>query len=77
MREIVRTDDAVLVTFIETLLGEAGISVVVLDRNMAALYGGAVGLTQRLMVEEDDWGTARRLLDEAGLGQWIVEAGGP
>lgn len=75
MREIVRTDDAVLVTFIETLLGEAGISVHVLDRNMAALYGGAGGLKQRLMVDDDDWRQAKRLLGEAGLGQWIVEAG--
>ncbi len=75
MREIVRTGDAVLVTFIETLLGEAGISVSVLDRNMSALYGGAGGFRQRIMVDEDDWKRAKRLLVEAELGQWIVEAG--
>lgn len=75
MRQLIRTDDPVLISFVETLLGEAGISVVVLDRNMSALYGGAGLLRSRVVVDEDQLDRARRLLVEAGLEQWIVDSG--
>jgi hypothetical protein len=34
---------------------------------------GTLGaVQQRLAVPKESWADARRLLDEAGLGQWIV-----
>ncbi len=75
LREIVVTDDPVLVSFIETLFNEAGITLEVFDRNMSALTGAAGKLPQRVMVDPDQWARARRLLVDAGLEQWIIEAG--
>jgi hypothetical protein len=73
MRELVLTDDLVLLSFLETLFAEAGISVLVLDRCVSTMPGAAGQLPQRVMVDEDDWERARRLLTDAGLRHWIVE----
>lgn len=76
LAEIVRTDDAVLVSYVEALLRDRGIAPVVLDRNLSHLHG-AVGLQpQRIVVASDDWAAARLLLIEAGLGAWISTRGG-
>ena len=50
MRELVLTDDAVLVSFLETLLKDAGIEVHVFDRNLNALNGAVGRAPQRVMV---------------------------
>ncbi len=75
MREIVRTDDLVLVSYLETLLRQAGIEPVILDRNVSAMPGAVGFVPQRVMVEEESWEAARRVLIEAGLGKWIVGDG--
>ncbi len=71
MRELVATNDAVLLTFVEALLRDAGIFCVVLDRNMSALEGSVGVLPRRVLVAEDVWEPSVRVLTEAGLGQWI------
>ena len=68
MREIVRTNDAVLITNIEALLKGANIHHVVLDRNMSVLEGSIGLLPRRILVDDDAAERARRLLTEAGLG---------
>ena len=68
MRELVRTNDAVLVSAIEALLNGAGIPHVVLDQNMSVLEGSLGILPRRMLVAEDYERNARRLLEEAGLG---------
>ena len=68
MREIVRTNDAVLITAIEALLNGAGIHHIVLDRNMSVLEGSIGLLPRRIVVDENHAVRARRLLTEAGLG---------
>jgi len=68
MREIVRTNDVVLITAIEALLKGANIHHVVLDRNMSVLEGSIGLLPRRILVEDDEAERARRLLTEAGLG---------
>jgi hypothetical protein len=72
MRELVLTDDAVLVSYIETLLGDAGIDVVVLDRNLNQLHGAVGRVPQRLMVPDERWSQARSILKDADLGKWLV-----
>lgn len=67
LRELVRTNDAVLVTFIEALLKERDIGHMVLDLNMSVLEGSLGILPRRIMVEDDRYDQARRLLDAAGL----------
>ena len=68
MREIVRTNDAVLITAIEALLNGAGIQHMVLDRHMSVLDGSLGMLPRRIVVEDDQLSRARRLLVDAGLG---------
>ena len=69
MREIVRTNDAVLITAIEALLKGAGIRHMVLDQNMSVLDGSLGMLPRRIVVDDDDYvAKARRLLTDAGLG---------
>ena len=68
MREIVRTNDAVLITAIEALLKGAGIRHMVLDQNMSVLDGWLGMLPRRIVVDEDYAAKARRLLTDAGLG---------
>lgn len=68
MREILRTNDAVLLSAIEALLAGAGVPHLVLDRNMSVLEGSLGILPRRVLVPEDEAARARRLLAQAGLG---------
>lgn len=76
MREIVRTNDAVLITAIEALLKGAGIHHVVLDQYMSVLEGSLGMLPRRILVEDDHAGRARRLLTDAGLAHELRPDGG-
>ena len=68
MREIVRTNDAVLITAIEALLKGAGIHHMVPDQNMSVLDGSISMLPRRIVVDDEQVARARRLLADAGLG---------
>jgi hypothetical protein len=68
MREIVRTNDAVLITAIEALLKGGGIRHMVLDQNMSVLDGSIGMLPRRIVVDDEYAAKARRLLTDAGLG---------
>ena len=67
MRELVRTNNAVLVSAIGALLDGAGIPHVVLDQNMSVMEGSLGILPRRVLVAEEDMAAARRLLTDAGL----------
>ncbi|HEX3442281.1 MAG TPA: DUF2007 domain-containing protein [Pseudolabrys sp.] len=68
MREIVRTNDAVLVSAISALLDGANIQYLVLDQNMSVLEGSLGVLPRRILVADAEERQARRLLQDAGLG---------
>lgn len=68
MRELVRTNDAVLVSAIQALLDAAQIPHILLDQNMSVLEGSLGVLPRRILVADEYAAAARRLLDEAGLG---------
>ena len=67
MRELVRTNDAVLITAIEALLKGADIPHVVLDQHMSVLEGSLGMLPRRILVDEEHQDVARQLLADAGL----------
>jgi Putative prokaryotic signal transducing protein len=67
LRELVRTNDIVLVSAIGALLDGAKIHHLVLDQNMSIIEGSLGILPRRILVHEDDNRQARRLLVEAGL----------
>jgi hypothetical protein len=68
LRELVRTNDAVLVSANGALLDGAEIPHMVLDQNMSVLEGSLGILPRRVLVAEDQLQAARRLLQDAGLG---------
>jgi hypothetical protein len=68
MRELVRTNNAVLISAVEALLNGAEIPHVVLDQHMSVLEGSLGVLPRRLLVADDHAAEARQLLIEAGLG---------
>jgi hypothetical protein len=68
VKEILRTNDQVLVSVVEALLDGAGIPHLVLDRNMSVLEGSIGILPRRVLVADDHSLSARRLLQDAGLG---------
>lgn len=67
MTELLRTNDAVLLSAIEALLKSAGIEHAVFDLNMSIMEGSIGVLPRRLMVETERAQEAEELLKEAGL----------
>ena len=68
MRELVRTNDPVLVSAIEALLDGAGITHFVADTNISVLEGSIGAFPRRVLVPDDRIEEARRVMREAGLG---------
>lgn len=75
MRELLRTNDPVLISYVEALLRGEGIETILLDQNMSVLDGSIGILPRRLMVAVEDHAQALALLDEAGLGAEISRSG--
>jgi len=67
VRELVRTNDVVLVSAVGALLDGANIHHLVLDQNMSIIEGSLGVLPRRILVHEDDNREARQLLRDAGL----------
>ena len=67
MVEILRTNDLVLISVIESLLTAAGVGFFLADQHMAAVEGSLGFLPRRILVDTRDEARARRLLAEAGL----------
>ena len=67
MREIVRTNNPVLVSAIDALLNGADIPHVVLDQHMSVLEGSLGILPRRILVDDERHDEARRVLEDAGL----------
>jgi hypothetical protein len=66
--EIVRTNNAVLISAIESILAQAQIPHVVLDQNMSVLEGSLGVLPRRVLVQQCCVAAARDILSDAGLG---------
>ncbi|WP_024276492.1 DUF2007 domain-containing protein [Hyphomicrobium sp. B1] len=73
MRELILTNDLVLISYVEALLAGQGIEAVIFDRNMSLMEGSIGAFPRRLVVTDDDWNKASRVLREAGLGEWVVD----
>jgi len=72
MKELVRTNNAVLLSWLQTLLSQEGIESFVFDSHMSVLEGSANAIPRRLMVVDEDYDKARETMTEAGEGQHLV-----
>jgi hypothetical protein len=66
MRVVVTSNDPVRLSFLTVLLADAGIAAVMLDTHASITEGSAGAIPRRLMVTEDDFPRARRILSDAG-----------
>lgn len=55
MKELVRTNDMVLLSFLETRLREAGIEPILLDLHTSIIEGSIGALPRRLMVADEEY----------------------
>ena len=66
MEELIRTNDLVIISFVEALLKEADIDYFVADQAMSALEGMVGAFPRRVLIDADDADRARRLIVDAG-----------
>jgi Putative prokaryotic signal transducing protein len=71
--EILRTNDLVLISVIESILKAEGVAYFIADQNMAAAEGSLGFLPRRILVDSEEKGQARRLIAEAGLGKELLD----
>ena len=67
MVEILRTNDLVLITVIESILKAERIAYFVADQHMAAVEGSLGFLPRRILVDPTRRARARRVIVDAGL----------
>lgn len=71
MREILRSNDAVLINFVVVLLRDAGLEPQLIDEHVSAVEGSIGALPRRVLIAEDELAQAKRIMHEAELSQWI------
>ena len=70
MIELVRSNDPVFLSWLLAALQHEGIEALVLDAYTSAAEGSISAIPRRLMVGDQDWSRAKRLIDdEAPLGR--------
>jgi Putative prokaryotic signal transducing protein len=67
MIELLRSNDPVLMSFVTSLLRDAGIEHSVADTHMSVIDGSIGALTGRVLVARDQHDEAQRLLVDAGV----------
>ena len=66
VKELLRTTDPVRLSWLMALLAEQEIEAIVFDTHTSILEGSIGAIPRRLLVGNDDYETARRLLADAG-----------
>ena len=75
MREILRTNDPALLSYVESLLKEIGARYLLADFNASVMDGSISAIPRRILVDADDENRARRFLVDAGLADELRAAG--
>jgi hypothetical protein len=66
MQVLVKSNDPIRLSFLVSLLRDAGIEADLLDGHVSAVEGSIGAFPRRLVVSDDDAGRARRILSDAG-----------
>jgi Putative prokaryotic signal transducing protein len=72
VQELLKTNDPVLISLTQAVLGGERIAVLVADQHMSALEGGQGILPRRILVGDDDLFRARVLLVNAGVARELL-----
>ena len=68
MRELLRSNNLVFLSWLDAFLRDDGIEPIVLDAHTSVLEGSTLAIPRRVMVADEDFERARRALTEAGEG---------
>ena len=74
MEELLKTNDIVLISFVEALLSEGQVDHLILDQNMSIIEGSIGVIPRRILVDRDAMPRARLLLVEAGIAHELPQA---
>ncbi|MGO9544210.1 MAG: DUF2007 domain-containing protein [Rhodomicrobium sp.] len=67
MAELLRTTDIVLLTYVNSLLSDAGIPSMVADMHVSVIEGSIGAFPRRVLIAAEDWDESVAILTEAGL----------
>ena len=68
MKELLRTNNAVFLSWVTAVLRAEGIDPIVLDAHAAAVEGSIGAIQRRVMVTDEHHARARRIVEDAGEG---------
>lgn len=67
MKELIRTNNTALLSYVDALLKEAGVDYFIADQNISVVEGSIGAFQRRVLIAEEDESAARRLLSDANL----------
>ena len=72
MKELFRSNEMVFLSWAEALLKSENIEMIVLDRHMSVMEGSINAIPRRVMVADEDYERACRVLKDAGEGDRLA-----
>ncbi len=73
MAELLRTTDIVLLSYVNSLLSDAGIAALVADVHVSSVEGSIGAFPRRVLIAAEDWNESVAILKEAGLAAHLRE----
>jgi hypothetical protein len=67
MRELLRTNDLVLISYVSHLLDEGGVDFLVLDTHTSAIEGSIGAIPRRIVMDDSNFALATQLLGNASI----------
>jgi hypothetical protein len=74
MKELFRTNDIVLISFIESLFNEENINYLVVDQHMSIVEGSLGAIPRRVLVDTTQLARAKRIITDAGTAHELAES---
>ncbi len=74
MKELLRTTDIVLLSYVNSLLNDACVSVFIADAHVSSVEGSIGAFPRRVLVAPEDWNESISILTAAGLGDHLLDA---
>ena len=72
MKELLRTNNPVFLSWITAVLRAERVAPIVLDAHSAVMDGSISAVRRRLMVADEDYARARRIIEDVGEGDRLV-----
>jgi len=73
MKELLRTTNIVLLTYVNSLLNDACVPVLIADVHVSSVEGSIGAFPRRVLVAAEDWDESISVLTAAGLGDHLID----